>query len=284
MMSKLITIIRTAILPALLIALIGATPSFGQSYKETFNEATEAAKAKNYTLAVQKFTEAAKGAKAEGDEAVERQARGVVAKIEYNLGRALHQREDYAKAMQHFTNGIEQDPTFAKNYLARAASMKKTADWDQAVLAYQQAMQVAEQNADSQTARAAETAIRDQYIYLASSTLSRGGNRATRNDATEAVEHLEMLQMYVEPDADTYYYLAEANKVLGNFEQAVALADQGLEIHRGSRTDKAKIYFVKGEALMNSGQTEAAKEAFQNALFGSYRASAEHYIETLGTN
>lgn len=280
-MSKLTTIIRMAVIAAFMIA---ATPSFGQTYKETFNTGMEAAKAKNFTVAIEKFTEAADGAKTEGDAAVERQARGLIARIEYNLGRALHQQEKFAEAKTHFTNGIEQDPTFAKNYLARAAAMKKTADWDQAVLAYQQAMQVADKNADSQTARAAETAIRDQYIYLASSALSRSGNRATRADATEALEHLDMLQMYVEADADTYYYLAEANKVLGDYEKAIALADQGLEIHRGSRTDKAKIYFVKGEALMNSGQTAAAKEAFQNALFGSYRASAEHYIETLGTN
>jgi len=283
-MSKLTSIIRAAAIPALLIALLGVAPAYGQAYKEAFNEAAEAAKAKNYTLSIQKFKEAADGAKAEGDTAVESRARGLVAKIEYNLGRALLEKESYDQAIEHFNSGITQDPDYAKNYLARASALKKLDRWDDAVTAYQQAMTVGTDNADTQTARAAETAIRDQYIYLASSTLSRSGNRASRADATEALEHLDAMQNYVDADSDTYYYTAEANKVLGNFDLAVEMADKALELHRGSRTDKAKIFFVKGEALMNRGDTAEAKAAFQNATFGSYRASAEHYIETLGTN
>jgi tetratricopeptide (TPR) repeat protein len=95
--------------------------------------------------------------------------------------------------------------------------------------------------------------------------------------------HIEMLLQYVEADSDTYYCTAESQKVNGQFADAIASADQALAIHRGSRTDKAKIYFVKGEALMNSGDIGGAKEAFRNAAYGNYRASAEHYIETLGS-
>ncbi|NIP53397.1 hypothetical protein GWN42_17115, partial [candidate division KSB1 bacterium] len=85
-------------------------------------------------------------------------------------------------------------------------------------------------------------------------------------------------------DSDVYYYLAEIHKVKGEFQQAISMADQALEIHRGSRTDKAKIYYVKGEALMSMGDNSGAKSAFQNAAYGSYKQSAEHYIETLGTD
>ncbi len=60
-------------------------------------------------------------------------------------------------------------------------------------------------------------------------------------------------------------------------------ADQALELHRGSRSDKAKIYFVKGESLVGLGDSDGAKEAFQNAAVGTYRASAQHYLETLGS-
>ncbi len=129
------------------------------------------------------------------------------------------------------------------------------------------------------TARAAATAIRDNLYFAASSRL--GKSSPSRADADAAIAALEASEEYVEPDADYYYYMAVARSVKGEHGQAVALANQGLEIHRGSRTDKAKIYFVKGEALMYSGDTEGAKAAFTNAAYGNYRASAQHYLETL---
>ena len=52
-------------------------------------------------------------------------------------------------------------------------------------------------------------------------------------------------------------------------------------MHRGTASDKAKIWFTKGEALVALGNVDAAKEAFQNAAVGAYRQSAEHYLETL---
>ncbi len=283
-MSKLNTIIRAGALAVLMIATFGVSSTSAQSYKETFNAGAEAAKAKNYTLAVAKFTEAADGAAAEGDTRVEAQARGLVAKIEYNVARALIQNEKFEQAIGHLDTGIKQDPNFAKNYLAKAATLKKMDRWDEAVTVYQQAIEVGNASADTQTARSAEQALREQYIYLASSTLSRGGGNASRAQAQKALEYLETLQTLVEADADALYYMAEANKVLGNFDQAIALADQALEIHRGSRTDKAKIYFVKGEALMSTGKSAEARTAFENASYGSYRASAQHFLETLGTN
>jgi len=90
-----------------------------------------------------------------------------------------------------------------------------------------------------------------------------------------------MMGYGIEADADTYYYQAEAAKIIGDYAQAVTLADQAIEIHRGSLTDKAKLYFVKGESLMYSGDVDGAKEAFAGATYGQYKASAEHWIETL---
>ncbi|PIQ62843.1 MAG: hypothetical protein COV99_04970 [Bacteroidetes bacterium CG12_big_fil_rev_8_21_14_0_65_60_17] len=283
-MSKLNTIIRAGALAALMIAIFGVGSSSAQAYKEAFNAGAEAAKAKNYAQAVEKFVEAADGAAAEGDDRVEAQARGLIAKIEYNVARALIQNESFEQAIAHLDTGIEQDPNFAKNYLAKAATLKKLDRWDDAVPVYQKAIEVGNATADTQTARTAQQALRDQYVYLASSTLSNGSGNASRAQAQQALEYLDTLQTLVEPDADALYYMAEANKVLGNYGEAIRLADEALEIHRGSRTDKAKIYFVKGEALMSTGKASEARSAFENASYGSYRASAQHFLETLGTN
>ena len=279
-----LTAIFTSAFVVMLAVMLGSSPVLAQEYKEAYNAALEAANAKDYQTALTKFQEAAEGAEAEGDSDVEQRARKVISQLRYNFGLAEIKRENYQAAVSHFEDGIEQYPTYAKNYLARGTAYKKMDNWDQALASYNQAIQVGMENGDSRTAGQAEQAIRDQYVYMASSALNRTGNKPTRSAAEEALSHLETLEQYVDADADVYYYRAEANKALGNLEEAVALADQALEVHRGSRTDKAKIYFVKGEALMQAGDIAAAKAAFENATYGSYRAPAQHYIETLGTN
>lgn len=277
---------RIPFITALLVAgLIGlsSTTATAQEYKETYNEAREAALAKDYQTALNKYVEAANGASAEGDEDVERAARRVVGQLTYILGRAQLQAENYEGALGYFEQGIEHYPSNAQNYLARASTLKRQGKADESIAAFAQTIEVATAQSDTKTARQAEEAIRGHYIFLASTALSRNGARTGSSDAEEAMGYIEALLQYVEADSDTYYYTAESQKVKGQFEDAVASADQALAIHRGSRTDKAKIYFVKGEALMNSGDINGAKEAFRNAAYGNYRASAEHYIETLGT-
>ena len=284
------TVFTKTRLSALLVLLVagliglGATTATAQEYKETYNEAREAALAKNYKVALEKYLQAADGAKAEGDGEVERGSRKVASQLAYILGRAELQKDQFDAAIRYFDQGIKQYPSNAQNYLARGSALKQAGRTDEAIEAFAQTMEVATAGSDTKTARQAEEAIRGHFVFLASTALSRNGARTSKADADEAMGYIEKMLQYVEADADTYYYTAESQKVRGEYENSVASADQALEVHRGSRTDKAKIYFVKGESLMNLGQMEGAKEAFRNAAYGNYRASAEHYLETLGTN
>ena len=277
MFSRLATVV--------LVAVLAAPAALAQEYKESFNAGLEAAKAKDYPGAITHFSAAATGAAAEGDADVERRSNGYISKIEYSLGLAQLKAEAVDAALAHFDNGIEKDPAYPKNYLARASALKQKGEIDQAIPAFAEAAQKAAAASDSKTERQATDAIRSHYIFVASTALSRNGNRTSRADADEALEALMTLQNFVaEDDADVLYYFAEVHKVNGEYQDAVDMADQALAIHRGSRTDKAKIYYVKGEALVALGNVSAAKEAFAGAVYGSYKASAEHYIETLGTN
>ena len=270
-------------LGAFALALFLAVPAFGQEYKEAYNAALAAAKANSLPEALQKFTLAANGAKAAGDSDVERRSNRVIAQIEYKLGLNATREEDFAAAMTHFDNGISRYPSYSKNYLGRGLALKKLDRIDDAIAAFQQAIEAGTAENDHQTARAAESAIREHFVYMASSLLSRNGGKPSQADADAALGHLASLSGFVDADADALYYTAEAFKAKGEFAQAVAAADQALELHRGSRTDKAKIYFVKGESLVGLGDSDGAREAFQNAAVGTYRASAEHYLETLGS-
>ncbi|MCH8246383.1 MAG: hypothetical protein IH951_08250 [Bacteroidetes bacterium] len=268
---------------ATIVAFAGIEPAYAQEYKETFNAGLEAARAKDLPAALEHFADAADAAEAEGDAEVERRSREFIARIEYSVGIGLINSEKYDEAISHFENGINQYSTYPKNFLARASALKKKGEVDAAMAGFVQTIGVALAASDTKTANSAEKAIRQHYIYLASSALSRNGVRTSSADADEALTHLETLLAVVDADSDVFYYLAEVHKIKGEFQDAVSMADQALDIHRGSRTDKAKIYYVKGEALMSLGNNSDAKSAFQNAAYGSYKQSAEHFLETLGT-
>ena len=252
-----------------------------QEHKKAYNAGLEAAKANNYDDAYEAFQKAASLSEQAGDEEVLKKAQGILTQIDNLRGNALLKQENWSQAIEHFERGIEHDPAVAKNYYGKGLALKNLERFDEAVEVWNEAIAMAEAEGDSRTASTASEAIRKHYIFLASSSLAGSGQNPTRAGATEALQHLEAMQEHVEQDADALYYTAEAHKVLGEYDQAIAAADAALELHRGSKSDKAKIYFVKGESLMLSGDNDAAKLAFEEAQYGSFKASAQHYLETL---
>jgi len=262
------------------VALLYAAPTFAQEYKEAYNDAREAAQARDYDTAYEGFTRAAQLAAEAGDQEVANRANKILAQLDFRNGKALSDAESFEAAIEHFDKGIEHFPTYINNYQGRALALRKLNREEESIAAFMTVIEVGERISDHNAINTAQESIRNFYHFKASAALAQR-QTPTRTDAEEAMGHLATLQEYLDPDADTYFYLATAHSVLGEYDQAVGFADQALEIHRGSRNDKAKIFFVKGEALMYMGQTADAKEAFQNAAFGSYKASAEHYLETL---
>ncbi|MFK7844527.1 MAG: tetratricopeptide repeat protein [Rhodothermales bacterium] len=246
----------------------------GQEYKMKYNEALEFAKAKKYTQAYAAYEEAIPLAEAAGDADIVSRSNKVLAQLDNSYGTRSFKAGNFEEALAHHEKGISRKNDYVPNHYGKAKSLEKLDRWDDAVVLLQAVMGMG----DRKSANAAEKTIRGHYVYLASSNLSENPSRTKAQAALNSIE--EMLG-YVEADADAFYYQAEANKTLGNYSDAISLADQALSAHRGSRTDKAKIYFVKGEALMNSGSSTAAAEAFNNALYGNYKPLAQHYLDEL---
>lgn len=283
LMNPMKTLSRILMLVVLLTGLnaSAAWAQDDQEYKVAYNEGLEAAQAKDYDKAYTSFTRAATLAKQAGDADVESRARKIMTQIDYARGAADLKAENWAGAIEDFDKGIANSPEYSKNYYGKALALKNSDKWDEALALYKKAIEVAQAEGERTVATNSQKAIRDQYIFMASSALS-GDGTPTRAGATQALAHLDELETHVpEADADVFYYRAEAYKVLGEYDQAVAMADQALELHTGSKSDKAKIYFVKGESLMLAGNNDAAKLAFQEAQFGNFKASAQHYLETL---
>ena len=270
-----------------LVAGLSAAPVLGQDsggdkqeYKRAYNAARKAAQNKDYQKAYQEFSRAAKLAEQAGDQQVARSASKVVAQLDYNFGLQAMKNGQPEQAVEHFNSGLESFPSFANNYWGKAQALKKLDRTDEAIATFEQAISTGQEQGNETLVSKAKAKIRDHYVYLASQALS--AENVTSAAADEALNHLSALDEYeIEPDASVYFYRATAANAKGNTQQAVDLANQALEVSNGSRTDKAKIYFLKGEALMKLGNNNEARTAFQNAAYGSYKQSAEHYLEQL---
>lgn len=273
-MRRFFTPTLAALLLFFFAGVTGVQAQDDQAYKEAYNAGIAAAEAKNYAEAYKHYGEAAKLA-ATADPDIAEKSKKIQAKIDKILGTRAYKSGNYEQALSHFETGLTLDPAYAPNMHNKGLALKQLGRIDEAMASFKSAMEMN----DNKTMRVADKAIRGYYHSEASKLVA--SETASSSDAQNAIALLEKMQEYVDADADTYFYKATAQNILRDYPAAIATADQALAIHRGSRSDKAKIYFVKGEALLNSGDSNAAKQSFSEATYGSYKALAEHYLETL---
>ncbi len=274
-MRRFFTPTLAALLLIFFAGVTGVQAQDDQAYKEAYNAGIAAAEAKNYTEAYKQYGIAADLATKAGDKDIADKSKNIQSKIDKILGTKAYKAGDYETALKRFETGYKLDPSYAPNIYSKGLALKQLGRIDEAMADFK----TASESRDSKTARAAENAIRGYYHSEASKLVAN--QKATSSDAKNAIALLEKMQEYIDADADTYFYMATAQNIQRDYPAAIATADQALAIHRGSKSDKAKIYFVKGEALLNSGDSGAAKASFAEATYGSYKALAEHYLETL---
>ena len=250
----------------------------GQEYKMKYNEALEAAKAKDYNAAYTAFEEAIPLAEQAGASDIVQRSSKVLAQIDNMRGTAAFKAERYEEAITHHDKGIERYAEYIPNMYGKAKALEKLERMDEALPVFSAVLA----SSDRKSANAAEKALRGYYIYKASSVLGNSSNPSA-SEGDQALAHLAQLEEYVDGDSDSFYYKALAYQAKGDYASTLENASQALELHRGSRTDKAKIYFTIGEASMFSGNNQEARDAFSNALFGSYKPLAEHYLEELSS-
>lgn len=245
-----------------------------QEYKRAYNAGLEAYKAKNNTEAYTQWSRAATLAQQAGDADIARKASYYVTQLDYKNGLSAINSEDFDGALDSFQKGIDRYPDYAKNYLGRGLALKKLGQTEEAMDAFVQTMEVGQRVNDRETARKAEDAIRENYLYLASSTLSANGVRPTSSAADQAIGYLNQLAERLEHDASSLYYMAVAYDAKGDSDQLISYANQALEA-RPSRSDAALIHLLLGEMYLNQGNISESRNHLQQATFGNAKARAE---------
>lgn len=249
-----------------------------EQLKQSFNAGRQAAQADNPDEAYPQLEEAlalAEELEQEGAAAQIRQE--FLIPIAKNWGNNALENENYEDALFHFEKGIEHTDTDAYMHYGRGLALINLGEADEAFDALQQAIEIGNETGDTRTAGLATERIRDEFLAMASEALN--AQNPTVAQANAAIEALDEMREYVEPNDRSLFYRSRALYERGDYEPAIETAQSGLEVHQGSRSDAAGFYFVIGESHMELGNTAQACQAFQQATYGDYQARAEHYLE-----
>lgn len=246
--------------------------------QQTYKEGAQAGNAENYEVAAARFEESIQLAQKLG-------LNNLVGKIENNLiqslksaGSAALKQENYEEALSHYKKlqkYTDSDPSVHYN---RGLALVNMEDSTEAGLqSLQRAIEVGNETGNTRVAGLATERIRDEFLARASEALQ--GDNPSQAQVNEALDALDQMREYVDSNANSLFYRATALYEGGQYEQAIQAAQEGLDMHQGSRSDAAKFHFVIGESQMELGNEASACETFNNAAFGDYEARANHYLE-----
>lgn len=205
---------------------------------------------------------------------VSNQANGVVNQLMYSKSILQFKQENFDDAIATLDEVIERDPNYSKAYYQKGIVLKKQegVDLNDVISMFDKAIEVAQENNDSQIASRAQGAARDELVY-------RGANATEDKDFDRAKELLNRALEYDSSSADAHYRLAEAYNKTQDWDQAIEHSKEALGFESGGRTDKAKIYFELATAYQGLGEKEDACSAFGNAAYGDFKSPAEHQME-----
>ncbi|MGM0545709.1 MAG: tetratricopeptide repeat protein [Bacteroidota bacterium] len=202
------------------------------------------------------------------------QANGVVNQLMYSKSILQFKQQSFDDAIATLDKVIERDPNYAKAYYQKGIVLKKQDDVDlnEVIAMFDEAIEVAQENNDSDIVSRAQDAASDELVY-------RGANATEDDNVDRAIELLNRALEYDSSSADAHYRLAEAFNKAQDWQEAIDHSNEALGYESGGRSDKAKIYFELGTAYQGLGQKEDACSAFENAAYGDFKSPSEHQME-----
>ncbi len=203
------------------------------------------------------------------------------ARAAFNEGNALLRSGDNEGALAKFEEGLRQDPRSARNAYGKALALAQLEREDDASVAFENAIQLADAASDSETADAARRALgtisyRNAIEMLQAFPLPP--------DAAESA--LPLLQKAEDGDLDQAmlpYQFARVYNALEQYDNAVRYASAAVDNRDESAADNSALYYELGLAHMGAGDNAGALEAFELAKNGTWSGWAEHQITQINS-
>ena len=269
---------------------IGAGPALAQNgggssadqqkleqLKKSFATGLKAAKANNTSQAYSQLEQALQLAQETEQSGAANQITGYLQKLPKNWGNSAIENESWGQALGHFEKGIEHAENDAYMYYGKGLALVNMDSTETGLQTLQRAIEVGNETGNTRVTGLATERIRDEFLARASEALN--AQNPTSSQVQTALDALDEMQQYVDPNAQSLFYRARALFEQGQYQQAVSTAQEGLSMHQGSRSDAAKYHFIIAESQMNLGNTSTACQTFQQAAYGDYQARAQHYLK-----
>ena len=221
---------------------------------------------------IQAFQKAEQVANKYGNKEIAQRSKENVPKLYYAMGNNDLQQGKFREALDASDKALQMDPNNAKAYYQQGLVYKKMDKLDSALIKFNNAVSLAKKVGDQVTLSSAQNSAKN---YL----LAKGVDYQQKKDYKKAIDLLQKSLNYDGSFANAYYRLAETYNKMGESSRALSNAHEALKYEKGSKTDKAKIWFEVGLAEQSMKNKSKACDAFQNAAYGSFKASAEYKIE-----
>jgi len=278
----------SSLLLAFLLAM-GATPALAQDdggnakkqkleqLKRSFSSGLKAAKSNQHSQAYTNLEEALQLAQEIEVSSAATKIQGYLQKLPKNWGNKAIEDKKYEDARTHFDKGIQHAPDDAYMYYGKGLALVNIDSTQAGLETMQQAIEVGNRTGNTRVVGLAEQRIRDEFLAKASKALN--ARNPTTAQADSALSALDQMGQYVDPSAQSLFYRGRALFEKGDYQQAISAAQEGLDLHQGSRSDAAKYYFIIAESQLKTGNKSTACQTFQSATYGDYKARAEHYLK-----
>ncbi len=222
--------------------------------------------------AIDAFQKAEQVADKYGNKEIAQRSKANVPKLYYAMGNSALQQGNYQAALDASNKALELEPNNPKPYYQQGLVYKKMKKMDEALQKFDKAIDLAKKANDTVTLNSAQNSAKN---YL----LSTGVDYQQKKEYSKAIDLLTKSLNYDNSFANAYYRLAETYNKMGQSSKALNDANEALKYEKGSKTDKAKIWFEIGLAEQSMNNKSKACDAFENAAFGSFKASAEYKME-----
>ena len=248
-----------------------------EQLKRSFKSGLQAAKSNQHSQAYTDLEEALQIAEEVEVTSAVSKIQGYLQKLPKNWGNKAIENKQYGDALTHFDKGIQHAPDDAYMYYGKGLALVNVDSTRAGLETMQQAIEVGNRTGNTRVTGLAEQRIRDEFLAKASKALN--ARNPTSAQADSALSALDQMGQYVDPSAQSLFYRARALYEKASYQEAISAAQQGLEMHQGSRSDAAKYYFIVAESQLKTGNKNTACQTFQNATYGDYKARAEHYLK-----
>ena len=248
-----------------------------QQLKESFRAGLKAAKSNNASEAYTQLEQALQLAQDTESSSAADQISGYLQKLPKNWGNTAVENENWSDALTHFEKGIEHAENDAYMYYGKGLALVNMDSTQAGLETLQQAIEVGNETGNTRVTGLATQRTRDEFLARASEALN--AENPSSSQIQTALDALDEMREYVDPNAQSLFYRSRALFEGGQYQEALDTAQQGLDMHQGSRSDAAKYHFIIAESQMELGNTQTACQTFEQAAYGDYQARAQHYLK-----